>query len=317
MKFRKREGECDDNTFWECVAEIGWPKCESSKVSKDLLFAWTPEFAESFRKRLDRRQGEISRAFEKYEEDGFEERDYWLGDDSFGDLMGHMVGLGKEAYEAALADLSLVVERARSGDYKESFSYCIPYPPSVTSDFEKYMDIMGYPTTKEGWEDRASRYGYDDLETYDEWIKHMKEDHLCALKGDWRYIDPDHYAVVSGPYHRRCKLFLEALGEQGSLTDAEQKAYDAIDRLVSYFQLLEKKQTDDALAASEIALQSWWLAYAIAEQGELRDKHVRLMPMYGNKLYGGENIINDHRRYLGDLDAFKCRHHYNKLKKAA
>ena len=45
------------------------------------------------------------------------------GDDSFRDLVNHLIGLGREAYEGALADPASVAARARARDYRESFAY--------------------------------------------------------------------------------------------------------------------------------------------------------------------------------------------------
>lgn len=54
------------------------------------------------------------------------------GGDSVGDCRVHIIGLGKTEYDRVMADLSLGEKRYKSGDYKESFAYCIPYE----TDFE-------------------------------------------------------------------------------------------------------------------------------------------------------------------------------------
>lgn len=45
------------------------------------------------------------------------------GDDSFGDLINHIVGLGRATYTATLADPALALHRAGARDYRESFAY--------------------------------------------------------------------------------------------------------------------------------------------------------------------------------------------------
>ena len=47
-----------------------------------------------------------------------------LGDDSYDDLLNHIVGLGKAEYKAVLADPELAAARANKDDFEESFSYC-------------------------------------------------------------------------------------------------------------------------------------------------------------------------------------------------
>jgi hypothetical protein len=53
------------------------------------------------------------------------------GDDSHGDLLNHIIGLGKEAYYNHLNDYRLIEARGQAKyqtaeGYRESFSYCLP-----------------------------------------------------------------------------------------------------------------------------------------------------------------------------------------------
>jgi len=52
---------------------------------------------------------------------------YNVGDDSWSDLRCDVVSRGKEFYNRALVDFDLVQRMANDYDYKESFSYAIPY----------------------------------------------------------------------------------------------------------------------------------------------------------------------------------------------
>src|SRR4051794_33456129 len=47
------------------------------------------------------------------------------GDDSFGDLVSHLVGLGREEYTATFADPERAASRARARDYVKSFAYVL------------------------------------------------------------------------------------------------------------------------------------------------------------------------------------------------
>jgi hypothetical protein len=46
-----------------------------------------------------------------------------LGDDSFGDLLAHIVGLGRDEFAHVMATPKLAQERAQRGDFAENFMY--------------------------------------------------------------------------------------------------------------------------------------------------------------------------------------------------
>ena len=48
-------------------------------------------------------------------------------DDSHNDLISHIIGLGKVKFYACLSDYNLIA----SQEYKESFSYCLPYEEDI------------------------------------------------------------------------------------------------------------------------------------------------------------------------------------------
>ena len=48
------------------------------------------------------------------------------GDDSTWDLCSHVVGLGRDAFLDAMATPENLIERGRTGNYKENFGYWIP-----------------------------------------------------------------------------------------------------------------------------------------------------------------------------------------------
>ena len=53
------------------------------------------------------------------------------GDDSFSDMIHHVMGLGQEYYNAVQADFSLL-DRLEP---VESFAYCIPYTSETMNDY--------------------------------------------------------------------------------------------------------------------------------------------------------------------------------------
>lgn len=49
-----------------------------------------------------------------------------LGDDSFGDLIAHIIGLGWEEYERVFENPRVMQKRGLDYDFTESFAYCLP-----------------------------------------------------------------------------------------------------------------------------------------------------------------------------------------------
>jgi hypothetical protein len=80
-----------------------------------------------------------------------------LGDDSYGDLMHHIVGMGRKFYEECVATPMLIVDLAHSGDFYESFSYVTPWKEAVEeqtddsrilSRAKRVVDALNEPKTK-------------------------------------------------------------------------------------------------------------------------------------------------------------------------
>jgi hypothetical protein len=89
-----------------------------------LLRAVTPEEAEAMSDAFLERRRALAGAVDRYLEETEVRLD--VGDDGFGDLIAHVIGMGRDAYEQALAEPAQVVERGQSGDFEESFAYAIP-----------------------------------------------------------------------------------------------------------------------------------------------------------------------------------------------
>lgn len=130
------KGTCTADQFWACVAEIGWqdknPNRFYSDVEKRLTKEWDNDFIASFRDRMDDLYSELYKVVDEFER--AEGVSCGCGDDGFSDLLHHVIGLGKEEYEAALKDPMRVVKRGQEYRYEESFSYCIPYPRRVKEE---------------------------------------------------------------------------------------------------------------------------------------------------------------------------------------
>lgn len=127
-----------DNECWEIIAKIDWekngPTMNTTATSKVLAVRLGAEKSSALRSFVYNKEQTLSNAFTKWEQETG--KNFGLGDDGFGDLCSHIVGLGKEKYEAHLAKPSLAFSRAKSLNFVEKFSYCIPdrYTVEITED---------------------------------------------------------------------------------------------------------------------------------------------------------------------------------------
>ena len=111
----------DRNDFWNLVNEIGWgtetTDCKAVRLS--FLKTMTAEQVREARDHLYALRGQL---YEAASEAG---HDYCC--DSWDDTLNHVVGLGKEEWEANLADPDKLVDRMNRSDYSESFAHCFPW----------------------------------------------------------------------------------------------------------------------------------------------------------------------------------------------
>ncbi len=114
-------GALDEARFWEVVAEIDWADAENEPMAGVVLAALGATGVVAFSARRLVLAGRLEERLLDWENATGERIE--AGDDSFRDLINHLIGLGREAYERALADPASVRARARARDYRESFAY--------------------------------------------------------------------------------------------------------------------------------------------------------------------------------------------------
>ena len=115
--------------FWAVVAEVDWatrqsqPSADGKRFLRERL---SREEAAAFDEHLQTFRFALHDVLDEWaEETGAE---FETGDDGFDDLVCHIIGLGRQEYEAVAADPRRALERAESGDYRESFRYLVPWP---------------------------------------------------------------------------------------------------------------------------------------------------------------------------------------------
>ena len=110
-----------DKEFWDIIEPYGWgTKTTDYKAIKiDLMRRLSPDQAVSLkdkflslREALDQRMGIFIEG---------------LGDDSYSDLLAHIIGMGREEYAAVMANPLKGKQRSDNLEYTESFLYSLPY----------------------------------------------------------------------------------------------------------------------------------------------------------------------------------------------
>lgn len=109
--------------FWTTTEGFGWgtKTTDSETIKVTLLRQLTPEKAEALRDQFDKLTHALSQKLRAAH------IQLECGDDSYGDLLAHVVGLGRVEYEKALADPKLLKARCDSGAFTESFAYALPH----------------------------------------------------------------------------------------------------------------------------------------------------------------------------------------------
>jgi hypothetical protein len=120
----------NEDRFWELVELAHWP-CDYDKMKIKYLKLMSKEQCHSFRATLSAAYNLLDNAISKNKEIN---DDLGVGDDSYSDLLHHIIGLGKDEFYKHLKDLKLVKSRANKYAYEESFAYCIPYDDDYKED---------------------------------------------------------------------------------------------------------------------------------------------------------------------------------------
>jgi hypothetical protein len=125
----------EDSRFWNIVQEAGWGTVDFNfnriktyfKARMDKAEAST--FLEAYEKKCDALATEVELYLKRCRRQEIPHRLPFSGDDGFGDMIAHTVGLGRQFYDKVMRD----VDALRGLNVEESFSYCVPYP----SDYEQ------------------------------------------------------------------------------------------------------------------------------------------------------------------------------------
>lgn len=212
--------------FWGVVAELGWDMKGDYEAGKKFLLEKFPTYegAEEYSEHLGDVFDKLYKNQVDWCQENWEKRTTDCGDDGFSDLLHHVVGLGKEEYDRAMEDPWLVVKRARSYDFMESFAYCTPYDRDYAPTNFKLAE---------------ARSGLE----YWEWQKIMRPDYTAVSEVERRTKEVEEFVT---------KLASEG-GEEMTQLDFMTKVYRSRARAVEVMQENRKEREDTLRRAKALA----------------------------------------------------------------
>lgn len=318
----------EEQQFWEMVKSFNWPYDDCDVAKARAMRTYTQDQIRAFDQEFGKKRNCIGQALNHWEQK--RGVDYFLGSDGFSDLTCHIVGLGKEVYEASLEDTSLIVKRAESGNYVESFTYAIPCYGTML-DFDAWYRAHGYdmlPKTKRQFDEYQERgwlegelvsrlgRGVKLPKTFEELEALLKQKHFFARLGDWKLINRKYWSHIGETMVYLMQPFLNHKKVDPLHASSFINLHFYAHRFTRFFEMLADRDFESAAhdRTSADALHDWWWLYRVVETGHPVGAPSDLLPMASWK-HMGENCINDFRRYMADLPAFACRHHYNQIVK--
>ena len=109
-----------ESRFWQLVAMTDWPNLGYDKPKLEYLEQLTPTEGKQFRKVVDG----LWKVLDEFITT--DRNPAGGGDDSHSDLLFHIIGMGKEAFNKCVQNYKSIECVAETG-YKESFGYAVPY----------------------------------------------------------------------------------------------------------------------------------------------------------------------------------------------
>lgn len=109
-----------DEKFWDFVRRCDWLKdYDFERIKMKMLRTLTKQEVESYRDVFGEFRNKLSVKLDNVVSG--------VSDDSYSDLLAHVVGSGKELYDAVMDDPSIAQKIIDNYDYRENFSYSFPY----------------------------------------------------------------------------------------------------------------------------------------------------------------------------------------------
>ena len=167
-----------DNEFWTIVADIDWElKCRSNKPYDSIKISLMKSLGSDKCNEMHDKHMEMRK---KLNSSGH----FHYCCDSWVDTLDHTIGLGKEEFDCCCKDPSLILKRYDSGDYVESFYYCIPTSydfAALTVDKMASWARRNVESIDKALEDKGLSFLHTDLQR-------LRELHAPAIANDFNEL---------------------------------------------------------------------------------------------------------------------------------
>ena len=129
------------NTFyWNIIESMGWAEATMSgehrpyeRIKREFMETYSEKVAVHFNTWYAAMYRQLVDAYDAARKESGERYGNFGGDDSFDDMMNHVMGLGQEYYNAIMANFKLLNKL----EPKESFAYCIPHVYENMNDYNE------------------------------------------------------------------------------------------------------------------------------------------------------------------------------------
>jgi len=134
---KPRNKESHTKLMWTIIESLDWHNRSHTeeraydKIKFEFMHNYSERIAGQVREFVNARLSELYTAHDKYTESGVT-AGYYGGDDSFSDMMNHVVGMGQKTFNAVMKDMT----KLNKIKWVESFSYALPYTGEKMNDYE-------------------------------------------------------------------------------------------------------------------------------------------------------------------------------------
>lgn len=133
--------------FWAIIEKVNWAELIAKSDYDDVMGIPIPvekrpyevgkvrllealptlEDSQAFDVYYQERQGALYKFFTEWVDGNRDHRTTDLSEDSFGDLLAHVIGLGREVFEDVFTHPERLQKRGLDFNFTESFAYCFPH----------------------------------------------------------------------------------------------------------------------------------------------------------------------------------------------
>ena len=167
-----------DEGFWEIVKNARWTSDHNyDRIKYQWMRTMTLPQAEGLRRKFDKFRSRL--------DNKITDKVHGVGDDSFSDVIAHIIGMGKHAYDLVMKDPSLAQRLIDAHEYVENFGYAFPDKDDYNLIEPKYLikQATGYlEELSELTSNRSAIKSQEDAETLRDMIKRLR----AAESGDFK-----------------------------------------------------------------------------------------------------------------------------------